>query len=113
MSNPFSWVAGTTTTPAEAVVGRDVGENTVSTTLTFTNDITGPWRPSATNNGFEAGRSVAVTFSSSDAGSGVATRQLQRSSAPLTSATGVCGSTYTSFARVGPRTPRRSTPTAR
>ena len=57
------------------------------------------------NNGYEPGRSVAVTFSSSDAGSGVATRQLQRSSAPLTSSTGVCGSTYTSFARVGPTNP--------
>ena len=27
VSNLFSWVAGTTTTPAEAVVGRDVQDN--------------------------------------------------------------------------------------
>ena len=105
VSNLFSWVVGTTTTPTEAVVGRDVGENSVSTTLTFTNDITGPVATVSYNNGFEAGRSVAVTFTSSDAGSGVATRQLQRSSAPLTSATGVCGVTYTSFTRVGPTNP--------
>ena len=105
VSNPFSWVTGTTTTPAEAVVGRDVQDNTASTTLTFTNDITGPVAAVSYLDGFEAGRSVAVTFSSSDAGSGVDTRRLQRASAPLTSATGVCGSTYTSFARVGPLNP--------
>ena len=71
VSNSFSWVAGTTTTPAEAVVGRDVQENTASTTLTFTNDITGPVAAVSYLNGYEAGRSTAVTFSSSDAGSGV------------------------------------------
>ena len=105
VSNSFSWVAGTTTTPAEAVVGRDVQDNSASTTLTFTNDITGPVAAVSYLNGYEAGRSVAVTFSSSDAGSGVDTRRLQRASAPLTSATGICGSTYTSFARVGPLNP--------
>jgi hypothetical protein len=104
VSNAFSWAAGTTATPAEAVVGRDVADNSASTTLTFTNDITGPIAAVSYNNGYQAGRSVAVTFSSSDAGSGVATRQLQRSSAPLISATGICG-TFSSFARIGPTNP--------
>ena len=57
VSNAFSWVTGTTTTPAEAVVGRDVADNSVSTTLTFTNDSTGPVAAVSYNNGYEPGRS--------------------------------------------------------
>ena len=54
--------------------------NTAVTNLTFINDSTAPTAGTITYaNGFAAGRSVSVTFTTgTDGGSGIATRQLQR-----------------------------------
>jgi len=105
VSNAFTWAAATTSSPTVAVTGRDVIGNSAVTNLTFTNDTTAP--PLGTLsylNGYQPGRSVSVTFTTgTDAGAGVATRQLQRSQAPLSG--GTCGSTYSSFINVGSTAP--------
>ncbi|NKE60448.1 LamG domain-containing protein [Lentzea sp. PSKA42] len=104
VSTPFSWTAGTTTTPGEVVTGRDVAGNTTTTTLSFVDDSTIPSAGTITyTDGYQSGRSVTVTFaSSSDSGSGIATGQLQRASALLSN--GVCG-TYTNFLSLGAANP--------
>lgn len=104
VSNPFSWAAGTTSPPQEAVIGRDVKTNSATTTLTFVNDSTAPVAVVTSTNGYTSGRSVPVTFSASDAGIGLAnTRQLQRATAAL-STSGACG-TFSGFAKIGPLNP--------
>jgi hypothetical protein len=104
VSNPFSWTAGTTSSPTESVTGRDVAGNTAATGLTFTTDSTAPTAGSISYaDGWASTPSVTVTFTSgTDAGSGVATRQLQRATATLVA--GACG-TFGSFADVGPASP--------
>ncbi len=102
VSNTFSWTAGTTSGPGEAVTGRDVADNSAVTNLTFTNDSTVPTGSVSYPDGVTTGRSVSVTFSASDGGSGLSTRQLQRASATLTN--GTCGS-YGSFTNLGPAGP--------
>lgn len=104
VSAPFSWTAGTTTAPTEVVTGRDVAGNTVTTTLSFVNDSTAPTVGTVSYaDGYQAGKSVTVTFTgATDGGSGIATGQLQRASAPLTN--GSCG-TFTGFLTVGPANP--------
>ena len=91
VSNPFTWAAATTSAPSVTVTGRDVNGNSAATTLTFADDSTQPAASLSYVDGFTSGTSVNVTFSASDAGSGVApgTARLQRSGAPLTN--GVCG----------------------
>lgn len=42
VSNPFSWVAGATSSPTVTVTGADAAGNTTPTTLTMVNDSTGP-----------------------------------------------------------------------
>ncbi len=105
VSNPFSWIAATTSSPTEAVTGRDVIGNSAVTNLTFTNDSTAP--PLGTLsylNGYQPGRSVSVAFTTgTDAGAGVATRQLQRAQTSLSG--GTCGSTYSSFINIGSTAP--------
>jgi hypothetical protein len=105
VSNAFTWNAATTSSPTVAVTGRDVTGNTAVTNLTFTNDSTAPSLGTLSYlNGIQPGRSVSVTFTTgTDAGSGVATRQLQRAHTPLTN--GVCGTTYSTFVDVGPALP--------
>jgi len=100
VSAPFSWTAGTTSGPGEVVTGRDLAGNTATTSLTFANDSTAPSAGSISYlDGYQAGLSVAVTFSAgTDSGSGLATRQLQRSYAQLTN--GTCG-TFNSFTNIG------------
>ena len=100
VSNAFSWAAGTTSGPTDVVTGRDVAGNSAPTTLAFINDITAPTAGTiAYTNGSQPGLSVPVTFTTGiDAGAGIATRWLQRKSAPLTA--GACGS-YTGFANIG------------
>lgn len=100
VSNSFSWTAGTSSAPTEVVTGRDVAGNFATTTLSFVNDSTAPAAGTISYaDGYQSGRSVTVTFTTgTDTGSGVATRQLQRASAALTS--GTCG-TFGSFGDLG------------
>ena len=64
VSNTFSWGAGTTSRPGEAVTGRDVASNAAATKLTFTNDSTAPTAGSVSyTDGFAAGRSVDASAS--------------------------------------------------
>jgi hypothetical protein len=105
VSNAFSWVTTTTSSPTLAVTGRDVAGNAATTNLTFVNDWTTPTAGTLSYpNGYQPGRSVTVTFTTgTDAGSGITARQLQRAHTTLTN--GVCGSTYSSFINVGPGMP--------
>ncbi|MFM9920122.1 LamG domain-containing protein [Lacisediminihabitans sp. H27-G8] len=41
-SNLFTWAAGSSSAPKDVVTGRDVSGNVRNTTITFTNDSTGP-----------------------------------------------------------------------
>ncbi len=104
VSNVFSWTAGATSSPTETVTGRDVAANTAVANLTFTLDSTAPSAGTISYlDGYQPGHSVPVTFTTgTDGGSGIATRQLQRQSAPLTS--GTCG-TYTGWSDRGPDSP--------
>ncbi len=104
VSNVFSWTAGATSAPTEAVTGRDVAANTVVTNLSYVNDSTAPSVGTVSYlDGYQPGHSVAVTFTTgTDGGSGIATRQLQRQSAPLTG--GTCG-TYAGWSNRGPDSP--------
>lgn len=99
-SAPFTWEASTTSSPGVGVTGRDVAGNAVVTNLTFANDSTAPTAGTVSYpDGFVSGRSVSVTFTTgTDAGSGVATRRLQRAQATLTDST--CGS-FGSFVDIG------------
>jgi hypothetical protein len=98
VSNLFSWTAGASSAPTDVVTGRDVSGNTAQTTVSFVNDSTAPTGSITYSNGDQAGRSVVLTLTAADAGSGLSTRQIQRASAPLTG--GTCG-TYTSFVNLG------------
>ncbi len=91
VSHPFSWGAGTTSSPVELVTGADVGGSTAGTSLTFVNDSTPPTAGTISYlDGYQPARSVPVTFAAgTDAASGVATRKLQRSHATLVG--GSCG----------------------
>ncbi|NEA31751.1 LamG domain-containing protein [Streptomyces sp. SID13031] len=108
LSNPFAWPIATTSSPTEAISGRDVAGNATTLTLTFVDDSTAPTGGTLSHPaGYQPGRSVQVSFTSAtDAGgSGIASRQLQRSEAALSS--GSCPSTgsYSAFANVGPADP--------
>ena len=105
VSNVFSWTAGATSSPTVVVTGRDVAGNTTPVTVTFVNDSTAPSAGTVSAPaGYQPGLSVPVTFTSgTDGGSGIATRQLQRRSAPLTPAD-TCV-TWTGFANTGPANP--------
>ena len=104
VSNSFSWTAGATSSPTEAVTGRDVDGNTAVTNLSFVNDSTAPSAGTISYlDGTQPGNSVPVTFTTgTDGGSGIATRQLQRQSAPLTG--GTCG-TWSGYTDLGSPNP--------
>ncbi len=104
VSAPFAWTAGTTSGPGEVVTGRDVAGNTTTTSFTFVNDSTAPSAGTISYlDGYQPGLSVPVTFAAgTDGGSGLATRQLQRSYALLTN--GNCG-TFNAFTNIGPDNP--------
>jgi ice-binding like protein len=104
VSGPFAWTGASTSTPTEVVTGTDRAGNSTGTTLTFVNDSTAPAAGSiAYADGYQSSGSVTVGFTTgTDGGSGVATRQLQRSSSALTG--GTCSS-FSSFANVGPDAP--------
>ena len=99
VSAPFSWAAGTTSAPSEAVTGRDVAGNSAVTGLAFTNDSTSPTAGTITYADGASGQSVSISFTTgTDAGSGIATRRLQRATATLSG--GSCGS-WSGFADIG------------
>jgi hypothetical protein len=85
VSNPFSWASGTTSSPGETVTGRDVAGNTAAASLTFSNDSTPPTAGTiGYTDGFASGRSASISFTTgTDAGSGVATKRLQRAVASI------------------------------
>ena len=99
-STPFTWSAGTSSQPVEVVTGRDVAGNSVDQSLSFVNDSTAPTGSSLDYpDGLQSGSSLSITFTTgTDGGSGLATRQLQRDSAPVSA--GACA-TFTGFADVG------------
>jgi hypothetical protein len=101
VSSPFSWTAATTTAPTQVITGRDVRGNTAATTLAFTNDSTAPVAGAISYpDGVQPGSSVSVTLgASSDAASGVASRQLQRADAVLSG--GTCGAYSGGFQNLG------------
>jgi hypothetical protein len=108
VSTVFSWTAGATSAPTEVVTGRDVAGNNTTTTLSFVDDSTAPTADTVTyTNGYQAGGSVVVTFTTTgtDSGSGIATRQLQRSFAPLTGGACPAAGSFSGFADVGPGYP--------
>ncbi|MFL6028458.1 MAG: hypothetical protein ACJ74D_00295, partial [Gaiellaceae bacterium] len=95
-SNLFGWTSGTTSSPTETVTGRDNGANSDGgTTLTFTNDVTGPTVPTPTvTAGYYTSASVGVSLGSvtdNGGGSGVKASSLtvQRDAIGLSG--GTCG----------------------
>jgi hypothetical protein len=98
VSNTFSWAAGTTSSPTDTVTGSDLANNTATTTVSFVNDSTAPTGTISYTNSYQAGRSVAVTFTGADSGSGLASAQLQRDSANFVN--GAC-QTFTAFSNLG------------
>jgi hypothetical protein len=106
VSTVFSWTAGTTTAPTEVVTGRDVAGNSADTTLTFTNDNTGPAGGSVdagglvgTGSRYSTSTTLSINLARGTDTAGVATtgNQLVRATATLTS--GTCGS-YGSYALI-------------
>jgi hypothetical protein len=101
-SSPFTWTSGAATPAPIDVVGRDADENTITTTIDFQADDTGPTGGALTVNGIAAtsGGSTSTarlgfpinvrTDFSADAGSGFASSVLTRETAPFTG--GTCGS---------------------
>jgi hypothetical protein len=124
VSNVFSWVAGTTSTPAGTISMTNAAGSTFGTSGEITNDSSPPTGGSVDATGLtgSSGRysqSMDLSLSlaqGTDAGGGVADGsaptdlplRLMRASAPLTSANGIaegiCG-TYGSYAQVGADNP--------
>jgi hypothetical protein len=93
-SNFFAWTSGASSSPTEAITGRDNGTNSDGgTTLTFTNDVTGPTVPTPTvTAGYYTSASVGVslgTINDNVGGSGVSTTTVQRDAIGLSN--GACG----------------------
>jgi Chitobiase/beta-hexosaminidase C-terminal domain len=123
VSNPFSWVAGTTSTPSGTITLLDAADNTFGDSGSLYNDSTAPSGGSVDASGLSGtgGRystSLALNLNlakGSDTGTGLADgsaptdtpSQLQRASASLTSsgtANGSCG-TYGAYAQVAADNP--------
>ena len=94
VSNPFSWIAGTTSQPTVGISGADVAGNTAGTTVSFILDNTAPAGGSINyTNGTTRATSIPVTLTEfTDAGSGMdaVARQLRGERATLTGDS--CGS---------------------
>ncbi len=103
LSAPFSWTAGTSSSPDEVVTGRDASGNSAATTLSFVDDSTGPTGGSVTATGlggtgsaYAASTTVSLTLAKGSDPRGLAATGavLQRATASLTSdgtSDGVCG----------------------
>jgi len=104
VSNGFAWTSASTGSVSETVRGRDVAGNEASTSLAFVDDSSAPTGAALSYpHGYQPARSVVVTFDDgSDAGAGIATRQLQRSSSAMLA--GICA-VPGAFSDVGPINP--------
>jgi hypothetical protein len=105
VSNTFSWTAGTTSSPTATITGRDLANNTAVVTGTLVNDSTAPTGSISYATGYQAGRSVALTFTGADSGSGLASAQLQRDSAHLVNGTCQTFSAFSDLAAADPVSP--------
>jgi hypothetical protein len=122
LTNPFSWTAGTTSTPTGTVTVTDAAGNTSVGGGTLHNDSVAPTGGSiavtglgGTGGRYSTSTSIALVLDrGSDAGSGLAASgaKLLRASAPLTSGNGAtdgtCG-TYGGFVQVGADHPAAAT----
>ncbi|MDX6373086.1 MAG: hypothetical protein QOD98_2074, partial [Nocardioidaceae bacterium] len=107
VSAAFAWAAGTTSTVIEAVTGHDVAGNAALTTLTFVDDSAAPSGVTVDYpDGVQPAQSVVVTLGNgTDTGSGIAGRQLQRSSATMSAGTCDVFSGFTDLGPAGPASP--------
>ncbi|MDQ1547675.1 MAG: hypothetical protein QOH69_2579 [Actinomycetota bacterium] len=105
VSNSFSWTAGTTSGPSEAVTGRDLANNAAITTELFVNDSTAPTGTISYSNGYQAGRFVTVSFTGADSGSGLLSAQLQRQSANFRNGGCATFGAFTDLGAVNPVSP--------
>lgn len=101
VSSAFTWTASAAGSVTETVRGHDVSGNESATELTLIDDSAAPTGAALSYPaGYQPTRSVTVTIGGgSDAGSGLAAGQLQRSSSSLTE--GTCG-VQSAFGDVGP-----------
>ena len=99
VSNPFSWTAGTTGTLSETVTGYDNSGNGTNKTISLVEDSAGPTGGALGHPvGVQSSTSLTITTDPvADAGSGLASRLLQRRLATLTTGTNTCG-TYGAWA---------------
>ena len=99
-SNTYTFTSSNTTAPSAAAVNVfDNAGNLTQETVTFVRDATAPTASMPLSGGpWYTSASVPLTPSSSDAGSGVATTQVQRDSATLSD--GTCGSFSGSWSNV-------------
>jgi hypothetical protein len=122
LTNPFIWVAGTTSTPTGTIVATDVAGNTTIGSGALLNDSTAPAGGSAEGTGLVGtgnrySNSVTLSLASqrgTDAGSGLAVTgaRLLRASAALTSSDGLrdgaCGA-YGTQSQIGALDPAATT----
>ncbi|HEY5230546.1 MAG TPA: LamG domain-containing protein [Galbitalea sp.] len=105
VSNTFSWVAGTTSSPTETITGRDLANNTAVTTVSLVNDSTAPTGTISYTTGYQAGRFVTLTLTAADSGSGLASAQLQRASANFVNGTCQAFGAFANLGVVNPASP--------
>ena len=105
VSNTFSWLAGTTTSPTETITGRDLANNTAVTTGSLVNDSTAPTGTISYTTGYQAGRFVTLTLTAADSGSGLASTQLQRASANFVNGTCQAFGAFANLGAVNPASP--------
>jgi hypothetical protein len=103
VSNPFSWLSGTTTAPTAGVAGADAADNATPLNILFEEDHTGPsgGTVSVSPAGYTTATSTTVSFTpGADSQSGIsgAAALLQRASA-VDNHDGTCG-TFGSFATI-------------
>ncbi|HMH58850.1 MAG TPA: LamG domain-containing protein [Galbitalea sp.] len=102
VSDTFSWLAGTASSPTDSVTGHDLANNAAVTSVSFVDDVTAPTGTISYATGYQAGRFVTLTFTGADSGSGLASAQLQRSFANFVN--GTC-QTFGAFSNLGAANP--------